>query len=601
MNSSTGDFSIPGTRPPKDRPESAVDLAGAKPEKSGRGFADAMDDALRRQPEVSRTARAAARGHGEAVSASSARGKVVRLPKPDAARENDSAGPSGVGTSAQSERVEEAQRGKEEKGQAGDASVASAPTAPAEATKDVAAEPKSQTVPQNIVAFPTPSVIVPFPTEAARSGGEARAASAPGSQAAGDSVAGSATNAAASSASGHGRQLPATTAGPAQSLLEAKSPDAGPTDATPPGLKPVEQPAPASNIHPVDFKQAAAAKPTAEQQSGSIITVAFRSAGETRKARAAARREQAAPTPLPGESGRAEKTARLTTPGAVVTEAGATSATSPKAAASAGSPAMPGTSAVLEEPAGTSTAEQASRMDSTTNSEQPNASTGREASALDESSVTASPSSALSQSDGDAMDFSARSLLATEWQTGRPVSSSDRSAPESVGEAPSTDAAAMVERISGLVSREAGLVRQHGSDSMAVVLRPDADTELYVHFARRDGQIEATVRCERGDAHLLGAWWGQLQESLAQQKVRLGPLQESPSNPSHFNLSAGAHSSADGGEHRSPRQTPHDPQSMDEWPVPASSSSSDSVHRRGRGGSRHRRLTTSRPGWETWA
>jgi hypothetical protein len=109
------------------------------------------------------------------------------------------------------------------------------------------------------------------------------------------------------------------------------------------------------------------------------------------------------------------------------------------------------------------------------------------------------------------------------------------------------------------------------------------------------------VRCERGDAQMLGAWWGQLQDSLAQQKVRLGPLQESPSNPSNFNSSAGAQSSAEGGEHRSPRQAPRDAPSMDEWPVPASSSSSDSVHRRGRGGSRHRRLTTSRPGWETWA
>jgi len=219
--------------------------------------------------------------------------------------------------------------------------------------------------------------------------------------------------------------------------------------------------------------------------------------------------------------------------------------------------------------------------------------------ALEESSV---PAPGTSRDAGGTLDFSARNLSATEWQTGRPVSSSDRLASDSLN-ARAVDTTGTVERISKLVLGEVALVKQYSSDSMAVVLRPDAETELFVHLTQRNGQIEATVRCERGDMQHLGALWGQLQESLAQQKVRLAPLQESPSNPSNFNQPAGSDTNGHG--HGSPRQsqregTPADNQFMDEWPMPASSST-DPAHVRGRGGSQHRRLTTSRPGWETWA
>jgi hypothetical protein len=201
----------------------------------------------------------------------------------------------------------------------------------------------------------------------------------------------------------------------------------------------------------------------------------------------------------------------------------------------------------------------------------------------------------LSGDNGEALDFSARTLSAMEWQTGRPVSSSDR--PASDAPAIRVDTTGTVERISRLVLAEVALIKQHSSDSLAVVLRPDAETELFVHLTQRNGQIEAAVRCERGDLQHLGAWWGQLQESLAQQKVRLAPLEQPPSNHPNFHSTTG--SDANGG-HGSPRHSQPEKQSMDEWPAPAPSST-DSAHVRGRGGSRHRRLTTSRPGWETWA
>lgn len=201
---------------------------------------------------------------------------------------------------------------------------------------------------------------------------------------------------------------------------------------------------------------------------------------------------------------------------------------------------------------------------------------------------------------GSSTEFSPRNLGAMEWQLGRPVGRIDRSIPDTASPAPTVDASATVDRITNLVVREAALVRQYKSDAMAVVLRPDAETELYVHFTQRNGQIEATVRCERGDAQQLGALWSQLQESLGQQKVRLAPLQESPSQQQGQSNFGSSNGSSTGGGHsnHSPRQSP-EKQSMDEWPVPAASN--ESRHVRGRGASGHRRITTSRPGWETWA
>lgn len=162
------------------------------------------------------------------------------------------------------------------------------------------------------------------------------------------------------------------------------------------------------------------------------------------------------------------------------------------------------------------------------------------------------------------------------------------------------DAAASVERITALVTRETTLFRQHGSDSMAVVLRPDANTELLVHLSRHNGQIEANVRCERGDFQQLNALWSQLQEALGHQKVRLAPLEESTGDASQFRQTGGGLSQQGQNREESGRQSPADQQSMEEWPAPASPLQ-DPAHVRSRTGDLGRRHSTSRPGWETWA
>jgi hypothetical protein len=72
------------------------------------------------------------------------------------------------------------------------------------------------------------------------------------------------------------------------------------------------------------------------------------------------------------------------------------------------------------------------------------------------------------------------------------------------------------------------------AESMAVVLKPDSQTEIFLHLATRNGQIEIQARFERGDFAGLSGHWAQLQQTLAQQGVRLSHLQENfnqtPSN-----------------------------------------------------------------------
>jgi hypothetical protein len=187
---------------------------------------------------------------------------------------------------------------------------------------------------------------------------------------------------------------------------------------------------------------------------------------------------------------------------------------------------------------------------------------------------------------------------ATEWQMGRPVGAPDRPASELQAAGPEP-ACLSLDRLSNLLLRETTVLRQHPSDSMTVVLRPDSQTELFVHFHQQHGVMQASVRCERGDFHQLNALWAQLRESLAQQKISLAPLQQASSDRSNLNPSTVTPSGFAGrGGDSGQRQAP-DRHSMDEWPTPASANTA-SAATRGRAGSRSR-LTTSRPGWETWA
>ncbi len=103
-----------------------------------------------------------------------------------------------------------------------------------------------------------------------------------------------------------------------------------------------------------------------------------------------------------------------------------------------------------------------------------------------------------------------------------------------------------------LIQEQAVRLRHASLQSLEVVLRPDGQTELHLQLTQHAGQIEATVRCDRGDAEKFGGGWAKLQESLASQGIRLAPLAESSMS------SAGDHS------HRQPAT----PQPAPELPSP---------------------------------
>jgi hypothetical protein len=85
-----------------------------------------------------------------------------------------------------------------------------------------------------------------------------------------------------------------------------------------------------------------------------------------------------------------------------------------------------------------------------------------------------------------------------------------------------------VERVEQLIVREVMVVRQMKADSLTVVLRPDDRTEMVLQLNRKDGQLEAFVRCEPKAYETFHRNWGQLQESMLQHQVQLLPLKQTP-------------------------------------------------------------------------
>jgi hypothetical protein len=80
-----------------------------------------------------------------------------------------------------------------------------------------------------------------------------------------------------------------------------------------------------------------------------------------------------------------------------------------------------------------------------------------------------------------------------------------------------------VERVARMVMQEAMTIRQSGATSLAVSLKVDAHTELFVQLTNHDGLIQASLRCDQGNIAGLAGHWGQLQESLARHNVQLLP------------------------------------------------------------------------------
>jgi hypothetical protein len=99
------------------------------------------------------------------------------------------------------------------------------------------------------------------------------------------------------------------------------------------------------------------------------------------------------------------------------------------------------------------------------------------------------------------------------------------------GIAPSIDhSAAQIEHVGRLVNQQVSMMRQSGANNLAVSLKVDPQTELSLQLTNHNGQMEASIRWERGATTGLDSHWKDLQESLARVNVQLLPLENKVSS-----------------------------------------------------------------------
>ena len=159
------------------------------------------------------------------------------------------------------------------------------------------------------------------------------------------------------------------------------------------------------------------------------------------------------------------------------------------------------------------------------------------------------------------------------------------------GGVPSTGRIEQVER---MITREVVMVRHFGAQALSVSLKVDARTSLFLQLTNHSGGIEASVRCEQGDARALGEHWGQLQDSLARQNVHLLPLEDKtlPANPQSGTPGETSKNFQDGASAQQPPPHP---------PAPEAEKPSDDAMNAAVGVTKSKSKGHHYHGWEKWA
>jgi hypothetical protein len=163
------------------------------------------------------------------------------------------------------------------------------------------------------------------------------------------------------------------------------------------------------------------------------------------------------------------------------------------------------------------------------------------------------------------------------------------------GAAQSVDhSATQAERVGQLVNQQVVMIRQSGANNLAVSLKLDPHTELTLQLTNHNGQIEASVRWERGEVAGLENHWKDLQESLARQNVQLLPLENkaSPRTPASHSESDTVSASPFDQSSQNPQRQSRDAQG--DLP-PATTVKTVPVTNKAT------TRTVSRQGWESWA
>jgi hypothetical protein len=147
-----------------------------------------------------------------------------------------------------------------------------------------------------------------------------------------------------------------------------------------------------------------------------------------------------------------------------------------------------------------------------------------------------------------------------------------------------------VDRLAQVITEQVLSFKRAGNSSFDVSVRPDRGTELSLHLTLRDGQVEVIARLERGQFETLQLHWGELQQTLAQQGVRVGQLMPS----SAMTDQSQSQFLPQGSDGQAQRRFEQSPESLDELPL--GGAPTEPLHRRG-----HKPTPAMRRGWEMWA
>ncbi len=201
--------------------------------------------------------------------------------------------------------------------------------------------------------------------------------------------------------------------------------------------------------------------------------------------------------------------------------------------------------------------------------------------------------SAVSSADtgGSTPDGGAKSSLNFSWHEAptEALTIVELSAKASAVTAPVAEAAvdaparvsspAGLEQLEKMISREVINVRQAGAESLGVTLKLDANTQLFLQLTNHNGQVQATMRLDRGSFSPEETQWAQLQQSLARQNVELLPM----TGGSSTNF-----------QQHSEERSRH-PATLEEWPA-ANAALPPAKPRQ-----QHKEQNRARKNWESWA
>jgi hypothetical protein len=91
-----------------------------------------------------------------------------------------------------------------------------------------------------------------------------------------------------------------------------------------------------------------------------------------------------------------------------------------------------------------------------------------------------------------------------------------------------------LERTQDLVTLNATRLSDTGNNSMQVVIKPDAGTQLSLELRQQGGTIQVQAVLQQGDFNHLSQQWPELQQRLDQRGIQLAPLTDdgTPANSS---------------------------------------------------------------------